>query len=105
MKVVHGTKNDRLAWLDTLLHVRPLPGKLEAGFNSLCTGIHRQYHVIPKHLGDSLCEAAEDRVIERTRRECQLLSLLYECGHYLWVAMSLFSPCQIEPGSTKGSHT
>ena len=89
MEIVLRAQNNRLSLLHALLHVRPLPRELERGFDCLGAGVHRQNHVVAKHLGDGLREAPKDRIVERTRGEGKLLCLLYECLHNLGVAMAL----------------
>jgi len=89
MEIVHCTEDDSLPGLNTLLQIRPFSRKFQARFDSLSTSIHWQNHVITKHLGDSLCKATEDRIVEGTRGQGQFLGLLYQSRYDLWVTMSL----------------
>jgi len=89
MEIPLHTQYNGFALRDTLPHVCPLPCKLYRRLHSLRTGIHGENHVIPKHLRDLLCKAAEDRVVEGPRGEGQPLGLVNESGDNFWVTMAL----------------
>lgn len=67
MEIISRAEDQSLALWDSLAHVSPFARQLDGGFDSLCTGIHRQHHVVTKHLRDLLGEPAEDRVVECAR--------------------------------------
>ena len=89
MEVAFGAEDDRLALRNTLLLVRPLTGKLQAGLNSLCTGVHRKNHVEAEDLSNLLGILAEDGVVECARGQSKLLCLLNKCGNDSRVAVAL----------------
>ena len=89
MEVAFGTEDDRLALRNTLLLVRPLTGKLQAGLDSLCTGVHRKNHVEAEDLSNLLGILAEDGVVECARGQSKLLCLLDERGNNSRVAVAL----------------
>ncbi|KAG6820579.1 hypothetical protein H0H93_014806 [Arthromyces matolae] len=62
---------------------------LQRSLHGFSTGVHGEYHVIPKHLGDAFGEASKDAVVESSRGEGQLLSLLNEGSDDAGVAMAL----------------
>lgn len=67
MEIALHTQNNCLALWHALLHVRPLPRKLDSCLDCLSTCVHWQDHVVPKHLGDLLGKASEDAVMESPR--------------------------------------
>ena len=66
MEVPRRTEDNSLVIGNTLLLVRPLTGKLQAGLDSLCTGVHRKDHVEAEDLSNLLGILAEDGVVECT---------------------------------------
>ena len=67
MEIALRTQNNRLALWHALLHICPLPRKLDSGLDCLSASVHWQDHVVPKHLCDVLGKASEDAVIESPR--------------------------------------
>ena len=91
VEVPRRAENDRLAWIDILGIVRPFPCHLQGSFYRLGTGVHGENPVIAKRLLDLLCKAWKDGIVECTRGQRELLSLLYESSDDLWVTMTLES--------------
>ena len=89
MEIVLRAQNNRLSLLHALLHVRPLPRELERGFDCLGAGVHRQNHVVAKHLRHDFCESPEYGVVERARGEGEFLRLVDEGLHNSRMAMTL----------------
>ena len=57
--------------------------------NSFGTGVHGQHHVVAKDVGDFLREDAKERIVERARGECELLSLRCQSSYNARVTMTL----------------
>ena len=74
---------------NAFLHVCPLPRELYGSLDCFCTSVHRKNHVVFKHLGDLLGEAAKDAVIERSRAKSQFLGLLEDSRDASGLAMAL----------------
>ena len=89
MEVVLGAEDQSLALLDALDLVRPLPGNLDGRLDCLGASVHRQHHIIPKHLLHLLGPLGKDIVVERARAEGQSARLLGERLDELRVAMPL----------------
>jgi hypothetical protein len=89
MEVSRNAEDDCLVFGHTLLHICPLPCELDGRLDGLCAGVHRKYHIVPKHFCDLLGEASEDTVVECPRRECKLLCLFYQGADDLRVAVPL----------------
>lgn len=77
MEILRGTQYHGFPFQDTFLLVRPLSRKLYGGFNGFSAGIHWENHVISKHVRYLLGESPKYGVVECTRRQSQLLRLLY----------------------------
>ena len=91
MEVPCHAQHDGLTVFDTLRLICPLAREFERGFNSLRPSVHGQDHVIAEKVGDLLREAAEHRVVERARRQRELLRLLDESRDNPRVAVTLSS--------------
>lgn len=89
MEVARGAEDDGLAFGDAFLLIRPLAREFERGFNSFSPSVHGQDHVIAEKVGDLLREAAEHGVVERARRQRELLRLLDESSDNPRVAVTL----------------
>ena len=91
MEIALDAEDNRLSFPNTLAHVSPFPRKLDRGLNSLCTGIHWQYHVIPEGRRDLLSEFSEYRVVEGAGGEGGALGLCHQGGDDAGVAMALIN--------------
>lgn len=60
MKVALDTEYDSASLGDAFLHVSPFPRELDGGLDSFCARVHGKNHIVPKHLGDLLCETPKD---------------------------------------------
>jgi hypothetical protein len=75
MEVSLAGENKCFTRLDTLAHICPLAGDLEASLDGLCASVHREDHVIAKHGGEIASIRGEGGVVEGTGRESELASL------------------------------
>jgi hypothetical protein len=89
VEVIRDAQDDGFPLRDALLLVGPLPGELDGSLNGFSAGVHGENHVISKDLCYLLCELSKHGVVECTRRQSQLLRLLYQRRYYLWMTMSL----------------
>ena len=89
MEVPCDAEDNSLTLRYALLLICPLAGELDGSFNSLRTRVHGQDHVEAEHGSNFLGILPEDRVVECSRRQRKLLSLLYERRKDARVAMAL----------------
>lgn len=69
MEILRSSKDQRLILRNALDFIRPLPGNLDRRLNSLRTSVHRQNHIVSKHIPDLLRPFREDIIMERSRGE------------------------------------
>lgn len=89
MEVVLCAEDQSLVLLYTLNLVRPLASNLDSRLNGLGTSVHRENHIVAKHLPNLLRPLGEDIVVESTRAQCQTTGLLGQGLDELWVAVTL----------------
>lgn len=89
MEVPLHAQDPRLSRLDPFLLIPPLPRQLQRSLDGLCTGVHREDHVVSEELSDGLRKGAEERVVECTGREGELLSLGDKSGDNFRVTVAL----------------
>jgi hypothetical protein len=64
VEVLRNTQNKRLIFRNTLGLVTPFPGNLDCRLDRFSTSVHRQHHIEIEVLGNELCKAWEDIVVE-----------------------------------------
>src|SRR6185503_16491342 len=89
MEVI-GTDDDFSLVLRYALHrVAPLARNLDGRFDSLCAGVHRQYHVEACQIVKIFTKQGELGVSKCARGQGDFLRLLFEGLKNLWVTMTL----------------
>ena len=89
VEVALAADNHHLVVGDALLHHAPATGQLQSRLVGLGAGVHRQHLVVAEVLGYILLPLAETIIIERARREGQLVGLVAHGLDNLGVAMAL----------------
>ena len=89
MEVSCHTKDNGLTLWYTLFLIGPLAGELDSSLDCFGTSVHWQNHVEAKHGSNFLSILAKDGVVECSRRQGQLLSLLDEGRENSRVAVAL----------------